>query len=319
MKKTILIFGLFLFAAASVKMAFAKVIDRTVAVVNDEAITEYELNQAISLRLAGSVGKEKNSEKGKDFRKATLEELIHSRLLEQEVEKSKTEVTNEELGRAIGRFLQQNRITIEQLKSSLAQQGVGFEAFKDRMEKELRHAKFIQQTVAGNVQVSEEDVRRYKEQNRQQWGPQVFVRVAMLYLPFDSGESAKELKAKKESAETLAEEARGVSDFKAFAEERKKKTNIQFLDDSQESRSLDTFSKEVGSVLSRMEVESVSGPIVTPRGIYIAWLYEKKTAAETVSAEEDSTIMGQLYNQKMEQEINSFLLALRKKSYIEIR
>lgn len=299
----------------------AKIIDRVVAVVNEDAVTEFEWNQAVSLRLAGNRDAGKGLQNDKAFRRSTLEELIHSRLLEQEVEKSKIEVSEDELARSIRRFLGQNLITIEQLKSELLHQGIDFEIFKDRMEKELRHTKFIQQTVAGNVQVSEEDLRQYKEQNRKEWGEKIFVKVQLLHLPFEAGSvDGEELKEQKERAEKVAETARNAPDFRAFAEGlSKKKGPFHFLDDTGEFRTLDQLSAEVGSALGRMESDSVSAPIITPRGIYIAKLVEKKTGAESADTGRDQELMEMLFNKKMEQEIQSYLLSLRKKSYVEIR
>lgn len=313
--------GLLAVSALSVAVpASAKIVDRVVAVVNDDAVTEFEWNQAVSLRLAGNPDAAKGLQNDKAFRRSTLEELIHSRLLEQEVEKSKIEVGEDELARSIRRFLGQNLISIEQLKSELFRQGIDFEVFKGRMEKELRHTKFIQQAVGGNVQVSDEDLRQYKEQNRKEWGEKIFVKFQLLHLPFEVGSvDGKELKEHKDLAEKEAEAARVAPDFRAFSVGLSKKGPFRFLDDTAEFRTLDTLSAEVGSALGRMEQGSISAPIITPRGFYIAKLVEKKTGAESSDTGRDQEWMEMLFNRKMEQEIQSYLLSLRKKSYVEIR
>lgn len=127
----------------------ARQVDRVVAVVNSEAVTRYELDRAAAVNK-------------KLPPPQVLENLIHQKLLEQEIEKSKMEVSDDELARGVANVLAQNGATIEALQMELSAKGISFDSFKDQLRREIRQGKFIQQTVGANVQISDRDVEFYK-------------------------------------------------------------------------------------------------------------------------------------------------------------
>lgn len=142
--------------------AETKMVNRILAVVNDDVITQYDLDRAIApslneIRRAGNSGIRKE-----EMEKQILDGLIHQKLLEQEIHKAHIEVSDEELARAIAGVLQKNQITIETLKAELSQKGVPFEDFKGQISGEIRQAKFIQQNLSSQIQISEEEIENFK-------------------------------------------------------------------------------------------------------------------------------------------------------------
>lgn len=136
-------------ACLAIAPAHAKLVDRVVAVVNNEAVTLFDLDRA------AAVNKKKAPAE-------VLEALIHQKLLEQEIEKSKMEVTDDELARGVANVLAQNRVGIEELQMELSAKGISFDSFKDQIRREVRQGKFIQQTVGANVQITDRDIEFYK-------------------------------------------------------------------------------------------------------------------------------------------------------------
>lgn len=128
---------------------YAKLMDRVAAVVNNEAVTLFDLDRA------AAINKKKTSAQ-------VLEDLIHQKLLDQEIEKSKMEVTDDELARGVANVLAQNRVGIEELQMELSAKGISFDSFKDQLRREIRQGKFIQQTVGANVQITDRDIEFYK-------------------------------------------------------------------------------------------------------------------------------------------------------------
>ena len=103
---------------------FAEVLNRIVAVVGDDIITEVDVTRALSQRThLPSLSQEKSIKetsggKGKEIAKknardVALERLIDYALLDQILSKSKIEVTEDDLARAIASVLHQNRMSLE--------------------------------------------------------------------------------------------------------------------------------------------------------------------------------------------------------------
>lgn len=143
--------------------AWAKIVEKAVAVVNSDVITLYDLDRAMAPMLAE--GQHRPPEELAALRKQVLENLVHQKLLEQEIAKSDIEVADADLQRAIAGILQKNAITVELLRQELSTKGISFESYKEQIRTQVRQAKFIQQNLASQVQITSQDVQNYRRQH----------------------------------------------------------------------------------------------------------------------------------------------------------
>lgn len=279
--------------------AHAEIIERVVAIVNNEAITLHDLDSALApLRI---------DRKDPELRRKVLEDLIHQKLLEQEVEKANIEVSDEELRRAIAGVLQNNQITIDLLKEELMAKGISFEAYKEQLKKQLRQGKFVQQNLGARVQITEQELQQYRKKNQREKNENISVRVATLFLKLPPKANAKDRRKLVRKGGEMADRVRKGEDFnKLGAEER--------------TVLLRELSQDLSQVVDKMESGAVSDPILTPQGVYVIKLLEK-TSGETVAGDNksDDEIWQMLFNEKMNRELQSYVLRLRKKAYVEIR
>lgn len=270
----------------------AEVVDRIVAIVNQDVVTQFDLDRAMVVA------------KGQP-REKVLEELINKKLLDQEISKAKIEVEEEEMARAIADVLRQNQTSIEALRADLAQKGISFESFKEQLSKEIQQVKFIQQTLGSGVQVSAKEVENFKSEQKKDSPFDQQVKVAWIFLP------AKDVQKTLQKGYKIVEKARRGEKIKGFS-----------LDSEGEWRSLSAVPPVVATHVKTMEASMVSDPLVTPQGIYIVKLFEKKepfAAKKEMATAEDWQIHQSLYNERMDQTLQNYFLKLRRKSYIDIR
>lgn len=278
----------------------AKVVNKVVAVVNSDVITEYDLDRAMASHVSD-----------KSRRRGVLEDLINQKLLKQEIDKAKIEVTDDELAYAVATVLERNRINIEILRAELASKGVPFEAYKEQLKEQVRQNKFIQQNVVSGVSVKEEDVMAYKFERVEPVYPAGTVRLGWVFYPLDEEPSDKEIKKTVLKGRKVADKARRKgADFKKIAKE---------MADLGE-KTLAELPPTVASFVRQMQAGEVSGPIVTPQGVYVVKLYER--SLESVSDKEkvdDLKIRQTIYNNRVEQAIDDYLMKIRRKAFIDIR
>jgi len=95
-------------------------IDRVIAVVNDEAITQYELDDA--KRIVVQQLKQQNVQQpaADVLDKQVLERLITERALLQHAKDSGVKVDDSQVERAIQRIAEDNKITLDGLRQALA-------------------------------------------------------------------------------------------------------------------------------------------------------------------------------------------------------
>ena len=105
-----------------------EVIDRIVAVVNSDIITLYDLNRAFKPYEDNIKALQYTPEKERQtlfqVRKDLLDQLIDSKLADQEIERAQITVNESDIDRTIERIKEARSFTDEQLREGLARQGM---------------------------------------------------------------------------------------------------------------------------------------------------------------------------------------------------
>ena len=109
----------------------AEIVDRIVAVVNDDVITLIELNSSLKpyTEKIGSLGypPEKEQELLFKVRKDMLDRLINQKIEDQEIERSNVTISEAQIDQTIERIKETNYLTDEQLRAALANDGLTME------------------------------------------------------------------------------------------------------------------------------------------------------------------------------------------------
>lgn len=146
-------------AATSAKTDGA--LDRVVAVVNDEAITQYEL--AISrARTVRQLTESKVPIPPPDvLDKQVLERLINERALLQFAKESGIRVDDTTIERTIQRVAQENKMTADQLRAALEADKMTYSNYRDDIRRELIIQRIREREVDQKIFVSDAEVNNY--------------------------------------------------------------------------------------------------------------------------------------------------------------
>lgn len=155
-----------LFWGAEVKAT--EVVDRIVAVVNEEVITLSELEAVVD--MTPKEGRPILEQKMESYRREALESLIDNLLLKHAIAKANIEVEEDELVRAIASVLRQNRMTPEELRADLAKKGISYETYKEQISEQIKMIKFINQVIGSQVKLDDRELRDYYNQHRDMFG-----------------------------------------------------------------------------------------------------------------------------------------------------
>ena len=115
-----------------------EIIDRIVAVVNSDIITLYDLNRALkpyeeNIKALG-YETEKERETLFQVRKDLLDQLIDSKLADQEIERAQITVDEGDIDKTIERMKESRSFTDEQLRDGLARQGMTMEEYRKEIK-----------------------------------------------------------------------------------------------------------------------------------------------------------------------------------------
>ncbi|MDF1580966.1 MAG: peptidyl-prolyl cis-trans isomerase [Desulfuromonadales bacterium] len=163
----------------------ATTLNRTVAVVNDEIVTSYQLERALEAKAVA--GREIDDA----LRQELLDKMIEELLLGQRIRELKLTVAAEEIDAAIDDILKQNKITREQLKQALSQQGIDFTAYRETLSKQILRFKLMGREVQAKVEVTNREIRNYFDAHARDYQRPPEVRILHFTLK-DAGADARQ-------------------------------------------------------------------------------------------------------------------------------
>lgn len=154
----VLALQLALVAPSFAQQATSTSIDGIAAVVNEDVILKSELARAMANVQQQYAGRANELPPHDILEKQILERLILQRLQVARAQQSGITVDDQELGQAIESIAQGNKISVDQLRQQLAQQGQSFDSFRNAVRDELLTQRLKQAYAQGAVHVSESEV-----------------------------------------------------------------------------------------------------------------------------------------------------------------
>ena len=319
MKKVLFRIGVLLLLCGLTTSSEA-VVDRIVAVVNQEIIILSEVEKAADL-FQGEIKAEDRWERQEQvqrvFRKA-LDILIEEKLLDQEVKKAGIKVTAKEIEGAIDDIKGRNAITQEDLEKVLAKDGVSIEAFRKQIEARLQRMKFLQWAMKVESKTGEKELRDFYQKNIDQYRTDESYRPGhILFAVPKEASLQKTLEIRKKCQMVLEKITRG-EDFGEMALlysediSAKDRGDLGFF---KKGELIPEFEKEA----LRLRVGEMSGPIRTNLGYHIIKLLDRKGETPLPFEEVREKVKADYQAKESEKSYEQFLSTLKEKSVIEIK
>jgi peptidyl-prolyl cis-trans isomerase SurA len=309
----------FLGLAAPV-FAAGRVVERVVAVVNDEIILDSELEQyaAPNLKNPLDLDTPEGQKAFDEIKHKHLNELIDDRLIEQQAKEFKLTVSADKVERAVEEVKKQNNLNDAQFAEALRGQGLSLEGYRKSLKKQMLKLEVINMAVRSRIQVSDDEVRAaYQKSDRQYAGDRMaHLREIVLKTPKDA--TSEELDRKHALAVRLVSEARSGKSFtelaKAYSEadSRPEGGDLGYV---QTAGLVDVLAE----VVRQMDPGDIRGPIRTDAGYTVLELVEWKAGNLRPYEEVKEQLRRQLYDQEVEKSTASWVKELRAKAHLEIR
>ncbi len=311
MKKTSILLGAWL--AIAVTPIGAEVVDRIVASVDGDPITLYELNKFISDKSAQVPNMRGMSDKD------ALQALITEKLVQKEIVARGIRIRDEDIDHYIDRIKQQNHIDDDQLKEALKQQGLDYDKYRQQIREEIEKVQLLNREIRGKVTVSPEDVKRYYEAHKQDYGRPGSVKVRQITLRLDPDapepiatavlDRVQDIRKRLVKGEDFATVAKQVSEDPLAADGGD-------LGELEPSKLLPEFE----APLSKMKEGDISEPIRTKMGVHLLKLEKRIDESFQPEGEVAADIKEKLYNEALEERYRRWILEdIQKHHYVEIK
>jgi peptidyl-prolyl cis-trans isomerase SurA len=288
--------------ASAAGAAFGGVmLDKVVAVVNNEAVTWSELYRAMEFELSGQMQAMSDEQKRAVFKAreaSILEDMINKTLQLQEADRLGITASDEDVDGAIQGIRKKYSLDDAALRAALKAEGFTLEQYREKLREQLAIGRLVDREVRNKIIITDDDVKEYTSQNGD------FLRLRQIFLKAPDGEAGEEALSKKLS-EVLGKLEAG-EDFSAVASEYSEGPaagnggDLGYLRKGQ-------LAPEFLDALKQMKPGDVSAPFRSDRGVHIIKLEKNRDVRETIM------------EKRFEAAYRSWLKGLREKSFIDVR
>jgi len=326
MKKISLLAVLLFFVAAGIT-AKAEVIDRCVAVVNNDVIIQSEVNEAgkpLFQRVAEQAPAGELTEALKEARKRVLEKLIDKKLLLQEAKRYNMSVSDEEVDKALDRILAQNHTSRELFNKELAKMGMTEAQYREDLRDQILSSKLVNVAVRSKVIIPEEKIIDYYDTHYTERVGDGGFYILQIGCSWDDSLDGNALKKAREQAMQKAKRVRSLAlagkDFKKLARE------YSDLPSSVDGGDIGVFKEDemapaMRKAITRLKPGEISKIVETPSGYQIFKLLSSQEGQIVTKVPYESVkdeIREILYRQEMQKLYKNWLDELRSQSYIRV-
>jgi len=304
----------------------ANVVDRTVAIVNEDSITLSEVNElgkSFFQKISEETPAGQLNEALQQARMTVIDKLIDKKLLMQEAKKYNLRVSEEEIEGALQRVITNNKSTMEQFRKEISSMGMSEKQYRENLREQILNSKLINFEVRSKVVIAEDQIIDYYNRHfthQASDGGYYILQIGFVWnAPDRDGTTPTQAEARAK-AEKIRDLARKGKDFKELAKQ------YSDLPSAAEGGDLGSFQESemapsMHAAMANLKPGDVSPIIEVDQGFQFFKIQSSqpgtivtKAAYEAVKEE----IREKLSQQAMEQRFKDWLAEIRAKAYIKI-
>ncbi|HVK60247.1 MAG TPA: peptidylprolyl isomerase [Bdellovibrionales bacterium] len=302
------------------QIAFADTVERIVAVVNDEIITQSDLEK-YSDRLKGGgltddllIPDEATKQSLIKDKEKLLQKMIDEKVIDSEVKKQSMTVPIERVEQEIRTIARKNGVGRDDLKAALSERGVKFSDYQDFIKTGLERQGLIEKAITSRIKVSEDDVMMAFANRGGGSGDQAY-EYTLSHIVFLSEKGGAP--AAKQRAEEALKKLKAGQAFDRLAADVSEDPAFE------QGGLLGTF--KTGEINKGLEQSIVKVPagettsvIPMSGGYQIVKVLKKKLIPDPRTEKEREKIRGELYEKAFKRQLALWLEQLRHDAFIRI-
>ena len=272
--------------------ASAEILDRVVATINDRAIMQSELQEALEL-------------------------YEHQMGQQSFAVKAGIEASDEEINRAIEEVLSRAHISEDELREALQLDNLSYEEYRDQIRDQLVKAKMIQREIRSRINITDKQIEEYYLDHPDEFRAEEGVVLRHILFPLPYPPAPEVVDATVKEASRVRQE---ILEGKPFPEAARQYSNdptagqggwLGFFRKG-------SLSPEMEAGIVDLEEGEVSEPVQTALGIHLLKVEERTTGDIRPLEKVRSSIQEKLYEEAAERQFEEWRKELRKNAHLEV-
>jgi len=195
----------------------SQTLDKVVAVVNDDVVTESELNTQIDIITKQLIAKGVKLPPESILRKQVLQHLIDVDVQLQLAKTYGVTVDGAELDSAINKVASDNNLTLTKLREELSKQGMSWEAYRDNFQKEMLVSRMQQKAVGSEIEITPQQVEDYIKKSAKDDYENKIYHLQNLVVPLSEEPTTAELVKAQNKVQSILNKIKKGEDFSELA------------------------------------------------------------------------------------------------------
>lgn len=274
--------------------------DRIVAIVNDEIITESEL------------------ENSKVFSQKSISFLVEKKLQLQIAKKKGIFIQASEVSSALDDIKRVNSFKSDkELEDALSKDGNSLEEYKREITEQLTLLKLLNMEIKSKITVNDKELEGYYSLNRKLFSLPEQIRVGYIYIPINASDPVETNQRTQKMITEILSDLKGGITFSEIINRYSKNPQIHVIEDLGYVKKGELL-QELDTVAFNLKGGEISDVISTPAGFYIIKILDKKETEYKPFNEVKDTVSEGLFQDKTERLYKEWLYELKSASYIEV-
>ena len=199
--------------------------DYIAAVINQELVTAFELNQRMGLAREDARRRNQRLPPAAEFRSMVLESLIEERAILSHARDSGVRVDDAEIDRAVAVIAAQNQLTLVQLRARLVQDGQDLARFRANLRDQLLIERVREREVAQRIRITDGEIDSFIEKQRGSSAGEVQYNIAQILIKLPDNPTDSVVAERRARADQAVARVRAGEDFAAVARQLSEDNN----------------------------------------------------------------------------------------------
>lgn len=192
-------------------------IDSIVVVVNDDVITQRELNNRIKSVTGRMKAQNVAMPDAADLRRQLLERMIVERAQLQMAKEMGVRVDDLQLDRAIARIAEAQKMNVQDLRNQMEKDGMPYAAFREEIREEIIMQRLREHEVDAKIQISDAEVDSFLAAEKAAAAEQFELNISQIMIRIPDNATAEVIAQRRARAEEVMRQLRTGADFAKMA------------------------------------------------------------------------------------------------------
>ncbi len=191
----------------------AELLDRIVAVVNDDVVLQSEFESEFRGIIARLRSQNAQLPPQDQIAQQVLEQLIVEKIQSQRATRAGIQIPDQMVNQMLQNIAQRNQIPVTQLPAKLASDGINYADFREDLRKQLASQQLMQREIGSEIRVSDSEIDRVLDQGENSKSYQL----NHILVAVRADAPADTIKRQQNLIEELAERIKNGEDFTKLA------------------------------------------------------------------------------------------------------